>query len=71
MDVSEISEVEIVESKQSLPSKQQTSVQEISDYVGCTTVDDRTKMLLIENNKPPPYSSFLQCSIGIKGDHVV
>ena len=58
MDVSEISEVEIVESKQSLPSKQQTSVQEISDYVGCTTVDDRTKMLLIENNKPPPGFKF-------------
>ena len=58
MDVSEISEVEIVESKQSLPSKQQTSVQEISNYVGCTTVDDRTKMLLIENNKPPPGFKF-------------
>ena len=58
MDVSEISEVEIVESKQSLPSKQQTSGQEISDYVGCTTVDDRTKMLLIENNKPPPGFKF-------------
>ena len=58
MDVSEMSEVEIAESKQSLPSRQHTSVQEISDYVGCTTVDDGTKMLLIGNNTPPPGFKF-------------
>ena len=31
---------------------------EISDYVDCINVDDRTKMLLIENNKPPPGFKF-------------
>ena len=50
--------VEIGESKQSLPSTQQSSVLEISDYVDCIDVDDRTKMLLIENNKPPPGFKF-------------
>ena len=53
MDVSDILKVEIGESKQSLPSTQKSSVLEISDYVDCIDVDDRTKMLLIENNKPP------------------
>ena len=50
--------VEIGESKQSLPNTQQSSVLEISDYVDCIDVDDRTKMLLIENNKPPPGFKF-------------
>ena len=57
MDVSDMLKVEIGESKQSLPSTQQSSVPEISDYVDCIDVDDRTKMLLIEN-KPPPGFKF-------------
>ena len=58
MDVSDVSKVEIEESKQSLPSTQESSVLEISDYVDCTNVDVRRKMLLIENNKPPPGFKF-------------
>ena len=58
MDVSDMLKVEIGESKQSLPSTHKSSVLQISDYVDCIDVDDRTKMLLIENNKPPPGFKF-------------
>ena len=46
------------ESAQSHHKIPTTSMLEISHYVNCLAVDDKTKLLLMENNKPPTRFQF-------------